>query len=159
MSQFIQLLAKTVVGQVDTFSQAALRKITSFFSSYRPTVSFDELTGSPAVLYYNSGSKVNDGVSHHIMDTHHDVVRQVPFEITALDQIYDNPAHPVAELEFDFLRIAHTRSLRPEEIRSLIAAKLRFRSRVTYNAAKCFAKSHVFIKFWRNICYMFCQIE
>lgn len=47
MSQFIQFLAKTVVGQVDTFSQAALRKITSFFSSYRPTVSFDELTGSP----------------------------------------------------------------------------------------------------------------
>ena len=46
MSQFIQLLAKTVVGQVDTFSQAALRKITSFFSSYRPTVSFDELTGN-----------------------------------------------------------------------------------------------------------------
>lgn len=46
MSQFIQLLAKTVVRQVDTFSQAALRKITSFFSSYRPTVSFDELTGN-----------------------------------------------------------------------------------------------------------------
>ena len=43
MSQFIQLLAKTVVGQVDTFSQAASRKITSYFSSYRPTVSFDEL--------------------------------------------------------------------------------------------------------------------
>lgn len=87
----------------------------------------------------------------NIMDPHHDVVRQVPFEITALDQIYDNPAHPVAELEFDLLRIAHSRSLRAEEIRSLIAAKFRFRSRVTYNAAKCFAKSHIFIKFWRNI--------
>lgn len=46
MSQFIQFMAKTVVGQVDTFSQAALRKITSFFSSYRPTVSFDELPGN-----------------------------------------------------------------------------------------------------------------
>lgn len=44
MSQFIQLLAKTVVGQVGTFSQATLRKITPYFSSYRPTVSFDELT-------------------------------------------------------------------------------------------------------------------
>lgn len=44
MSQFIQLLAKTVVGQVDTFSQATLRKVTSYFSSYRPTVSFNELT-------------------------------------------------------------------------------------------------------------------
>lgn len=43
MNQFIQLLAKTVVGQVDTFSQATLRKITSYFSSYRPTVSFDYL--------------------------------------------------------------------------------------------------------------------
>lgn len=47
MSQFIQLMAKTAVGQVDTFSQAALRKITSFFSNFWPTVSFDELTGIP----------------------------------------------------------------------------------------------------------------
>lgn len=41
MSKFIQLLAKTVVGQVDTFSQATLRKVSSYFSSYRPTVSFE----------------------------------------------------------------------------------------------------------------------
>ena len=46
MSQFIQFLAKTVVEQVDTFSQATLRKVTSYFSSYRPTVSFDKLPGN-----------------------------------------------------------------------------------------------------------------
>lgn len=47
MSQFIQLLARTVIGKVDTFSQAAMRKILSFFASYRPTVTLDELTGLP----------------------------------------------------------------------------------------------------------------
>ncbi len=47
LNQFIQLLARTVVGKVDTFSQSTMRKITTFFSSYKPVVSFDELTGMP----------------------------------------------------------------------------------------------------------------
>ena len=47
MEQFVQLLAKTVIGKVDTFSQLAMRKINSFFASYKPVMSFDELTGLP----------------------------------------------------------------------------------------------------------------
>lgn len=46
-TQFIQLLAKTVVGKVDTFSQSMMRKVTDFFSAYKPTLSFDEITGLP----------------------------------------------------------------------------------------------------------------
>lgn len=64
MSQFIQFLAKTVVGQVDTFSQAALRKITSFFSSYRPTVSFDELTGSPTFSITVASDRQEESLKH-----------------------------------------------------------------------------------------------
>lgn len=64
MSQFIQFLAKTVVGQVDTFPQAALRKITSFFSSYRPTVSFDELTGSPTFSITVAPDRQEESLKH-----------------------------------------------------------------------------------------------
>lgn len=64
MSQFIQFLAKTVVGQVDTFSQTALRKITSFFSSYRPIVSFDELTGSPTFSITVASDRQEESLKH-----------------------------------------------------------------------------------------------
>ena len=64
MSQFIQLMAKTAVGQVDTFSQAALRKITSFFSNFRPTVSFDELTGIPTFSIAVAPDRQEESLKH-----------------------------------------------------------------------------------------------
>ena len=64
MSQFIQLMAKTAVGQVDTFSQAALRKITSFFSNFRPTVSFDELTGIPTFSITVAPDRQEESLKH-----------------------------------------------------------------------------------------------
>lgn len=47
LSQFIQLLAKTVIGKLDTFSQSAMRKVMALFANYKPTMSFDDLTGIP----------------------------------------------------------------------------------------------------------------
>ena len=64
MSQFIQLLAKTVVGKVDSFSQAALRKITTFFANYRPTVSFDELTGIPTFSIAVAPDRQEESLKH-----------------------------------------------------------------------------------------------
>ena len=64
MSQFIQLMAKTAVEQVDTFSQAALRKITSFFSNFRPTVSFDELTGIPTFSITVAPDRQEESLKH-----------------------------------------------------------------------------------------------
>lgn len=64
MSQFIQLLAKTVVGKVDSFSQATLRKITTFFANYRPTVSFDELTGIPTFSIAVAPDRQEESLKH-----------------------------------------------------------------------------------------------
>ena len=64
MSQFIQLMAKTAVGQVDTFPQAALRNITSFFSNFRPTVSFDELTGIPTFSITVAPDRQEESLKH-----------------------------------------------------------------------------------------------
>ena len=47
LEQLVQLLANTIIGKLDTVSQAALRNIQAFFSSFRPTMTLDELTGIP----------------------------------------------------------------------------------------------------------------
>ncbi|EGN55925.1 hypothetical protein Premu_0443 [Hallella multisaccharivorax DSM 17128] len=47
LEQFVQLLANEIIGKLDTVSQAALRNVQAFFSSFRPTMTLDELTGVP----------------------------------------------------------------------------------------------------------------
>jgi hypothetical protein len=47
LEQLVQLLANEIIGKLETVSQAALRNIQAFFSSFRPTVTLDELTGIP----------------------------------------------------------------------------------------------------------------
>lgn len=64
MSQFIQLLGKTVIGKVDTFSQAAMRKITDFFANYKLTVSFDEQTALPTFSITVSPDQREDSLKH-----------------------------------------------------------------------------------------------
>lgn len=49
LSSLVRLLAKTVLGRLDTLSESALHKLTSFFRSCRPVISADELTGVPTV--------------------------------------------------------------------------------------------------------------
>lgn len=49
LEQFVRLLANTIIGRLDTFSQSAMRRIQEFFGSWRPSVSFDQLTGLPTV--------------------------------------------------------------------------------------------------------------
>lgn len=62
LSQFIQLLGKTVIGKVDTFSQNAMRKVTTFFANYKPTMSFDEMTGIPTFSITVSPSQREDSL-------------------------------------------------------------------------------------------------
>ena len=64
LSQFIQLLAKTVVGKLDSFSQNAMRRVMDFFANYKPTVSFDELTGLPTFSITVAPSQREDSLKH-----------------------------------------------------------------------------------------------
>ena len=48
LEQMVQLMASEIIGKLDTVSQSALRKVQEFFSSWRPTLSIDELTGIPS---------------------------------------------------------------------------------------------------------------
>lgn len=47
LEQFVQLMARNVLGRLDTPSQTALRKVQDFFSAFRPTMTFDANTGMP----------------------------------------------------------------------------------------------------------------
>lgn len=47
LEQFVQLMARNVLGRLDTPSQTALRKVQDFFSAFRPTMTFDANTCMP----------------------------------------------------------------------------------------------------------------
>ena len=47
LDQFVQLMARNVIGRLDSTSQTALRKVQDFFSAFRPTMTFDANTGMP----------------------------------------------------------------------------------------------------------------
>ena len=64
MEQFVQLLARTVVGKVDSFTQAAIRNATAFFASYKPTMSFDEVSGMPTFSITVSADQREESLRH-----------------------------------------------------------------------------------------------
>ena len=47
LEHFVQLMARNILGKLDTPSQNVLRKVQEFFSSFRPTMTFDSITGVP----------------------------------------------------------------------------------------------------------------
>lgn len=49
LQQMVQAMARAILGNLDFPSQNAMRKVTQFFSRFRPTVTYDEITGVPTV--------------------------------------------------------------------------------------------------------------
>ena len=51
LHDFVQIFAKTVLGQLDNFSQKTFKRIAGFFKSFRPTISINPLTGRPEISF------------------------------------------------------------------------------------------------------------
>lgn len=49
LQQMVQAMARAILGKLDTPSQNAMRKLQHFFGRFRPTVTYDEITGIPTV--------------------------------------------------------------------------------------------------------------
>jgi len=49
LHQMVQLFAQTILEPLDSASQTLMRKLQTFFGSWRPSVSFDPITGMPSV--------------------------------------------------------------------------------------------------------------
>lgn len=60
LEQFVRVLASTVIGGLDTLTQSALRRLQEFFSRWRPSISFDEVTGAPRVELDFAASASNE---------------------------------------------------------------------------------------------------
>lgn len=58
LEQMVQLMASEIIGKLDSVSQSALRKVQEFFSSWRPALTIDELTGIPT---FSLDIKPNEG--------------------------------------------------------------------------------------------------
>ena len=49
--EFVQLFGKNVLGELDNYSQKTFKRISEFFKSFRPTVSFNSMTGKPEIYF------------------------------------------------------------------------------------------------------------
>lgn len=90
LTQFIQLLAKTVIGKVDTFSQSMMRKVTDFFAAYKPTLSFDEITGLPTFSITVSPEQKEDSL-RHVFEYLKQSERRIYIAIDEFQQIAEYP--------------------------------------------------------------------
>lgn len=50
LGEFIQLLAGTILGKLDSTPQKAIARISKFIKSFRPVFIIDELTGAPKIM-------------------------------------------------------------------------------------------------------------
>ena len=49
LNEFVQALASTVLGSLDSIPQKAINRIGKYIKSCHPTFTFDELTGVPQI--------------------------------------------------------------------------------------------------------------
>ena len=50
LHDFVTLFGKTVVGKLDSDSETVMKRISGFFKSFRPSFTFDSVTGAPTLL-------------------------------------------------------------------------------------------------------------
>ena len=51
LHEFTSALAHAIIGRLDDYSEAALRRIGAFFKSFRPTFTFDSQVGAPSLSF------------------------------------------------------------------------------------------------------------
>ena len=51
LHEFVQIFGKTVLGQLDNYSQKTFKRIAEFFKSFRPAISLDSVTGAPKISF------------------------------------------------------------------------------------------------------------
>lgn len=90
LHQLVQLLANTVIGKLDTFSQSVVRKTMAFFSNYKPTMSFDEQTGAPTFSITVSPSQSEESLKH-IFDYLRQSGKRIYIAIDEFQQIAEYP--------------------------------------------------------------------
>ena len=97
LQQFVELFAKTVIGKLDTPSQSVLQRITTLFSSYKPVLSIDELTGMPSFSITVSNDQKEESLKH-VLDYLKDSDKRIYVAIDEFQQISEYPEKNVEAL-------------------------------------------------------------
>ena len=79
LEELVLLLSKNIIGSLDTYSEAVVRRIGTFFRSLRPVFSFDELTGQPSMSFSLQANEAEAGLKEMkgIMENPNKRIRQV----------------------------------------------------------------------------------
>jgi len=62
LHNFVELLGKTVVGKLDSNSDTLVKNISTIFKSFRPSFTFDAITGTPSVSLNIQTDKTETGL-------------------------------------------------------------------------------------------------
>ncbi|MGI6098748.1 MAG: ATP-binding protein [Lentisphaerae bacterium] len=90
LHDFTTMLARAVVGRLDDHSEAALRRIGSFFKSFRPTFSFDSQTGAPTLSFDIKPSETRRSLSE-VFDYIRESGKRCVIAIDEFQQILEYP--------------------------------------------------------------------
>lgn len=90
LKEFVLLLSKTIIGSLDTYSEAVVRRIGTFFRSLRPVFSFDELTGQPSMSFSLQANEAEAGLKE-IFDYMEASGKRCYIAIDEFQQITDYP--------------------------------------------------------------------
>jgi AAA+ ATPase superfamily predicted ATPase len=97
LNAFVNLLGKSVIGRLDDFSEATMKKITAFFKSVRPAFTFDPVTGAPTVTL-NTQPEQSETTLEEIMEYMRQSGRRCYVAIDEFQQILEYPETGVEAL-------------------------------------------------------------
>ncbi|MCC8119482.1 MAG: ATP-binding protein [Bacteroidales bacterium] len=90
LKDFTQILAQTVLGQLDNLSEKILNRMTDFFKSFRPVITSDPLSGTPTV----SLTMVNDTVETSLKEIFAYIAQSGKECIIAIDEFQQITEYP-----------------------------------------------------------------
>ena len=64
LQQLVQALSRAILGKLDSPTQNALRRMIQFFARFRPTISYDEITGAPTVSLDIAPNEEHSSLEH-----------------------------------------------------------------------------------------------
>ena len=97
LHDFATLFGKTVVGKLDDYSEAVIKRISGFFKSFRPSFTFDTVTGAPT-LSLNIQPEQTEQSLQEIFSYLQQSDKRVYIAIDEFQQITDYPEKGVEAL-------------------------------------------------------------
>jgi len=97
MNDFVTLFGKTVIGKLDDYSETVIKRISGYFKSFRPSFTFDAITGVPTLMITIQPEKTEQSLQEIFTYLQHSGKR-IYIAIDEFQQITDYPQKGVEAL-------------------------------------------------------------